>query len=262
MGDFWNIKAIVVDLDRTLLRTDKTLSAHTVEVLRKCREAGIRIMVATARPLRTAVRYCEMIGAEAIVVSNGARVFCGEHRIEYGICLRSATRLLNTLAGNSGLTVTLETGEVAYSNRPVGEYETVLSDDLARVAEAEGALKILVTFDGEETLATVKESLSDDLYCTVANGQLIQIMDKQATKWNGVKAMLALCGCFPEETAYFGDDHDDIEPIKMCGLGVAVANAIDAVKSVADAIAPSNDEDGGAQYIERMILKNDDTRSG
>ena len=248
------MKAIVVDLDRTLLRSDKTISSYTRRSLLTCKENGIKIMVATARPLRTALHYCEMIGADAMVVSNGARVICGDRRMEYGICRSSAVALLNALARMPELTVTLETGDVAYSNRPVDEYETILSDDLIEVAEREGALKILVTFSGEAALETVKASLTDDLYYTVANGHLIQIMDKQATKWNGIKAMLAFCNCRSAEVAYFGDDNDDIEPIKMCGLGVAVANAIDEVKDVADDIADSNDADGVAKYIERNIL--------
>ena len=74
------IKAIVVDLDRTLLRSDKTISSYTRGVLEACKGRSIRIMVATARPWRTAKPYCEMIGADGVVVSNGARVICGDRR--------------------------------------------------------------------------------------------------------------------------------------------------------------------------------------
>ena len=214
----------------------------------------MKLIVATARPFRTAETYCRMIRADAIVVSNGARVTCGDHRTEFGIDLRSAVTLLKALKQDPSLTVTLETGDEAYSNKPVQEYETVLSDDLAGVAEAEGALKILVTYDDGKALEAVKENLTEDLYYTVANGHLIQIMSKAATKWNGIKAVLEHCGCALEETACFGDDNDDIEPIKRCGLGVAVANAIDEVKAVADDIAESNDADGVAKYIERRVL--------
>ena len=248
------IKAIVLDLDRTLLRTDKSLSPYTVETLERCRAKGIKVVVATARPWRTAVRYCEMIKVDGIVVSNGARVIYGDRCTEYGICRQRAVALLDALAREPSLTVTLETGDTAYSNKPVLEYETILSRDLTGVAEGEGALKILVTYDSDKALETVKANLTDDLYYTVANGQLIQIMSKDATKWNGIKTVLELCGCRPEETAYFGDDNDDIEPIMRCGLGVAVTNAIDEVKVVADDIAGSNDEDGVAKYIEEHLM--------
>lgn len=151
--------------------------------------------------------------------------------------------------------VTLETGEEAYSNKPIEDYFTVISDDLAAVARTEGAVKILVGLDTPETLDIVKKMLTDDLYYTVANGHLMQIMSKSVTKWNGVKAMLDICNLSAEETMYFGDDYDDIEPIKMCGVGVAVSNAIDEVKAVADHIAESNDDDGVAKFIEGMIFE-------
>ena len=221
-----NIKTIVVDLDRTLLHTDKTLSAYTVKVLEECKKQALPIMVATARPLRVAKEYCEMIGADTIVVSNGARVICGDQQAEYGICKQSAVHLLNVLHYHPSLLIILETGDVAYSNKPIADYETVISDDLVGVAKAEGVLKILVRLDSEETLAIVEESLTEDLYYTIANGHLIQIMDKAATKWNGIKAMLEISNRSPDETAYFGDDYDDIEPIKLCGMGIAVSNGI------------------------------------
>ena len=84
----------------------------------------------------------------------------------------------------------------------------------------------------------------------------MQMMSTSATKWNGIKAMLEICGCAPDETVYFGDDQDDIEPVKMCGMGVAVSNGIDGVKRVADYIAEANDADGVAKFLECMVLKN------
>ena len=105
-------------------------------------------------------------------------------------------------------------------------------------------------------ITLVKNELTDDLYYTIAQGYLMQIMNISATKWNGIKAMLDICNCSPNETVYFGDDQDDIEPIKMCGLGIAVSNAIDEVKAVADYVIESNDADGVAKFIEHRILKN------
>lgn len=248
------IKAIVVDLDRTLLHTDKTISPYTAEVFKKCKQKGILLMVATARPLRTMLQYCEIIDFDAISATNGARIICGGYRKEYGLCPESAERVLTALKRYPDYRVTLETGEEAYSNKPIEDYFSVISDDLAAVARAEGAIKILISLDTPDVLETVKKMLTDDLYYTVANGHLIQIMSKSVTKWNGVKAMLDICNISATETAYFGDDHDDVEPIRMCGIGVAVSNAIDEVKAVADHIAESNDDDGVAKFIDRYIL--------
>ena len=248
------IKAIVVDLDRTLLHTDKTISPYTAEVFKKCKQKGITLMVATARPYRTMTQFCDIIDFDAISVTNGARIICGDYRKEYGLCTESADRILTALKNYPDFRVTLETGEEAYSNKPIEDYDSVISDDLAAVARSEGTIKILISLDTPDVLENVKKMLSDDLYYTVANGRLMQIMNRSVTKWSGVKDMLELCGCSAEETAYFGDDHDDVEPIRMCGIGIAVSNAIDEVKAVADHIAESNDDDGVAKFIDRYIL--------
>lgn len=89
---------------------------------------------------------------------------------------------------------------------------------------------------------------------TVADGKLIQIMSTAATKWNGIKAMLETVGVDRSGAIYFGDDNDDIEPIKNCGTGVAVSNAVDEVLEAADHITESNDMDGVARYIEKNLL--------
>lgn len=251
------VKAIVVDLDRTLLRADQTLSAYTVEVLQRCSERGIRVMIATARPQRTAKVYCDRLGVEAAVVANGARILCGGRKIECGIDPQRAASLLQALQSDPSLRITLETGDCSYANRPIAEYEVTLCEDLPAVAKAEGVLKILVHLDAPDTEERVRRHLTDDLYGTVSHGYLLQIMHRAATKWNGIQTMLQSCGCTPQETVYFGDDQDDVEPIRLCGIGVAVANAISEAKAAADEIADSNDADGVARWLARRVLINE-----
>ena len=195
-------KAIIVDLDRTLLHTDKTISLYTAEVFGRCKKKGIALMVATARPYRTMLQFCEIIDFDAISASNGARVFFGSYKKQSGICAESAERLLNALKRYPEFRVTLETGQEAYSNKPIEDYFSVISDDLAAVAKTEGAVKILISIDSPDILEIVKNMLTDDLYYTVANGHLMQVMSKSVTKWNGVKAMLDISNISAEETTY------------------------------------------------------------
>lgn len=99
----------------------------------------------------------------------------------------------------------------------------------------EGILyKILLSGKKGDIRQEVQRALTADTYMTVAEGKLIQIMSNAATKWNGIKAMLKAVGVEPEEAVYFGDDHDDIEPLKKCGVGVAVANGIKEALDAAD----------------------------
>ena len=59
----------------------------------------------------------------------------------------------------------------------------------------------------------------------------------------------------PEEAVYFGDDQDDLEPIRMCAMGVAVSNANEEVKAAADYVCGSNDEDGVDGFLEQKLLR-------
>ena len=248
-----NIQTIIVDLDRTLLRSDKTISPYTADILNRCRQQGIKVMAATARPLRTTLPFTGQVTFDGLVVSNGARIVWDDQVHQYSMPLDSATWLLQALATHTGLPVTLETGDVAYSNLPIQEYETVLSDDMVSVLQQEGAVKILAHLNEADPLTQILEQLPEDLYHTVAHGTLLQVMSRLATKWNGIQTLLSQWGLHAEDAIYFGDDQDDVEPIRTCGLGVAVANAIPSVKEVADAITGSNDEDGVAAYLEQMI---------
>lgn len=249
-----NIKAIIVDLDKTLLHTDKTLSSYTAEILSECKRIGISLIVATARPLRATKDLFDAIDFDAAVVSNGARIICNGECKEYPIQKGSAELFFSEMTRYQDLRLTLETGDRAYSNKPIENYETTLSSDLGSVAKAEKVLKIIVGIDDDMTEGIVNGFIPENTYYTVAGGFLIQIMDKRATKWNGVKAVLNKMKISEKEVAYFGDDNDDVMPVKACGIGIAVSNAIEEVRAVADYITDSNDDDGVAKFIERMIL--------
>lgn len=93
------MKAIIVDLDRTLLRTDKSLSAYTLRTLRKCQEAGMLLLAATARPERSITTYWEQVGFDAVTAMNGARVLLPGRTLENGISPRERGRNACALSG-------------------------------------------------------------------------------------------------------------------------------------------------------------------
>lgn len=254
MVSFENVKAVITDLDRTLLHTDKTLSPRTAAALKACQENSHKIIAATARPLRTVLPYCESVPFDALIVSNGARILCGKQTREYGICAESAEQLLRHLSRFPELQITLETGDRAYSNLPVEEYETTVCRDLFPLVRREGALKLLVHAHRKGLFSAIAQALSDDLYMTLSSGHLLQIMSKAASKWNGVQSVLSFFGLSPEDAVYFGDDQDDLESLKRCGAGVAVSNAISEAKAAADLMTGSNDSDGVAAFLEAFLL--------
>ena len=248
--NFSHCRAVIVDLDRTLLHTDKSLSARNLRALKECRKMGLKIMVATARPWRCIQEYREQFLFDAYTVTNGAIILCGDQKITYTIAQSSAQWILSHLYAMPDLLISVEMGNDVYSNRPVPDYESTIYDHFPRIPPGEAIYKILVNLEKEETLRQIQSFLPDDTHATVSNGHLMQIMSKHAKKWNGIQRMLAFFGISPEDALYFGDDQDDIEPLKQCGVGVAMENAIPEARQAADDIAACNDADGVAAWLE------------
>lgn len=79
-------------------------------------------------------------------------------------------------------------------------------------------------------------------------------MNKKAQKMRAVKEIAAHYQITPEEIVAFGDDYNDMEMLQGCGIGVAMENAIDDVKRLADEVCADNDADGVAGWLEQHIL--------
>ena len=248
------MKAVITDLDRTLLHTDKSVSEHTIAVLKKCHDHGILIMAASARPIRDILIYNDLIGFDAITATNGAVVSLPQNLLEIGISCESGEKILSAILQYPEVFLSIETSKGLYSNRDIPVWEPVVWDKFPTLPEDIILYKILASSVQKPLYEGIQSTLTADVYHTIANNDLIQIMSKEATKWNGIKQMLSHFNISPIDAVYFGDDNDDIEPIRYCGLGVAVSNAIPSVLDVADQITVSNDLDGVAKFIEENIL--------
>lgn len=248
------MKAIITDLDRTLLRTDKSVSEYTCAVLKKCRDRGMLIMAATARPERAILTYQRQVGFDAVTTLNGARIILSDKVMENGIAPYSAEDILKKVTAIPNVTLSMETGDGIYANVSIPEWNAIVFEGFPALPTESIIYKILLSSEGNAIQPDVERSLTSDTYMTVAEGKLIQIMSTAATKWNGIKTMLRAVGIDKSEVVYFGDDNDDIEPIKNCGTGVAVSNAIREVLDIADFVTESNDMDGVARYIEKNLL--------
>ena len=93
-----------------------------------------------------------------------------------------------------------------------------------------------------------------DIYITSSVKQLIEISYKDAGKRSGVQYLAGLLGIDRKDIAAFGDADNDIDMIQFAGCGVAMGNATEHLKSIADYVTKSNDEDGVAYAIENILL--------
>ena len=247
--------AVIVDLDRTLLRTDKTVSDYTLEVLQAWREAGAFLLAATARPERAITEYRDLIGFHSATTLNGARTVTPDSVYENTIDTEDAVSILEQLLRQEGAVISVEAENGIYANSDIPVWHPAVIDDIGELPRREKIYKILASHPGIPA-DQINVNLPNDTYASVADQKLVQIMSTSATKWNGIQKMLESYGIAPDQAICFGDDNDDLEPIRRCGCGVAVSNALECVRDAADYITQSNDEDGVAGFLTGLFSDN------
>ena len=253
-----NIKMLAIDLDRTLLHTDKTISDYSATILNRCRERGIKIVFATARPKRTLNHFVGIVPVDALILHNGAVIYVGEQLLaSYGIESDVTNSILRSVSRDfPDSTLSVEIDDVLYANFDVSTVwnnTQSIRSDFTNLPDIP-ADKIIVGVSSFEDMERLSKYLTDDLYVEMSDGKLGLIMNRRATKWEAVRITTANFNISTDEVAAFGDDYNDISMLRECGVGVAVANAIDEVKAVADCVCDTNDNDGVAKWLEENLL--------
>lgn len=117
----------------------------------------------------------------------------------------------------------------------------------------ESSLKMCVEIFEDHRAAKLQKLLEDCDCVRFSDGYWYKFTRKEATKERAFLAACTVCGLRPEEVMAFGDDYADMGMLRMCGKGIAMGNAIDEVKREADLVIGSNDEDGIARYLAKIL---------
>jgi Cof subfamily protein (haloacid dehalogenase superfamily) len=246
---------IVTDLDRTLLRDDKTISSYTRDIFYRCRYKGIKIVIATGRPLRMTKTFIEIINPDAVVYHNGAVITAHNKTLgQYKIPLSEARMILKQIEREyPKATLSVELNEVLYVNCDIGEkteYVKLSFDNLPNF----DADKIIIGTIPIDEITKIGTQRPKSTYLLVDSGKFGMIMNKNACKWEGVKTVCSSWQIDTKNVIAFGDDYNDLEMIKNCGTGIAVNNAIDEVLAAADYVCDTNENDGVAKWLEANLL--------
>jgi hydroxymethylpyrimidine pyrophosphatase-like HAD family hydrolase len=216
------IQMIVTDLDKSLLQSDKTISDYTKNVFKKCRDKNIITAFATAGPIRS---------------TN-----------------QKTIKILKEIEKNyPESTLSAEINDVLYTNFDTDAKLGYRKIDFAELPDIESD-KIIIGNMSIEKIKEIEKYITDDLYLEINDGRFGFIQNKKASKWNGVKKLSKHYKIRIEEIIAFGDDLNDLEMIQNCGIGIAMENGLEEVKSTADYICKNNDNDGIAEWIEEKII--------
>jgi hydroxymethylpyrimidine pyrophosphatase-like HAD family hydrolase len=271
-------RLLALDIDGTLLRSDKTISPRTLAAVEAARGRGVRVVLVTGRRHPSARQIAEQLGKDLdLVLHNGALI------IENGEVLRclplprelalravavgracAADPVLHCGHGGEGR---LMIEGIEPSNTLLVYYLDRSHPDVSSVPVLDDALRedpIQVMFGGAiEAMARLHARLDEELGGLVridrtiypAKGVLfLDVLRAGAGKAEALAFLQRRWDVAAEETLAIGDNWNDHEMLEAAGLGLVMGNADPEMLRLGLAVLPTNDEDGVAVAIEREIL--------
>jgi len=246
---------IVLDLDGTLLRSDKTLSAPTESVLQRLQARGCALVIATARPRRAVANVLPAwLRAGWVILYNGSQIWLGDRLVhELTISRASLAAIVETVrVGFPDAALGFESGDQLYTNRHFSRHWPA---DMEAVVDLTAfpltdTPKIVVDLIDLRLAPCLRAAAPPDCRLLVTDGAtLAQLVPRAAGKAAAVQAILARLNKTAAEVLCFGDDANDAELFVAFPQSVAMANATAALRQAAAYHTMSNDEDGVAQFL-------------
>ncbi|MGG2065540.1 HAD family hydrolase [Bacillus sp. S14(2024)] len=257
-----NIQGIVLDLDGTLLNSKKEVSKRNVQAILECYRQGITVIFATARPPRSVKAFLpqELQEIGAIVYYNGALIIdnTSEYRQHYPIESTVTNEIIEyVIAHHSEACLSIESEDTWYSNKTL-DYSKAMNAVVNPIVVSLDDLKIIKASKLLITQYPYYEKLHKQFEHRVStvctdSGTLIQIMAKDVSKKQAIMDICVQNHIPMNNIMAFGDDWNDLDLFHACGFPIAMENAIHELKEMAYFVTNSNDEDGVAEVLEKLI---------
>jgi 5-amino-6-(5-phospho-D-ribitylamino)uracil phosphatase len=267
---------LAVDLDGTLVNSRGEISPANAAAIRAAREAGMTIAVCTGRGLAECIHFMEGIGQiEPVAVAGGSIIACPLQRrtihrfsLEPELVARAVERLLTHNhpvmilkdPAHAGYDYLMVIGEQRLALDPVTvwwlERMNVTHRFACSIAEDEHP-EHTVRLGVCGLSGVLQEIIADlDRAFGAHDGQklhILEVFDKRASKWSAIQWMAAQHGIPDRRICAIGDEINDLPMISQAGLGIAMGNAVPSVKAVAGRETLTNDRDGVAHAVARVL---------
>ncbi|MBU3126903.1 sugar-phosphatase [Clostridium tagluense] len=268
-------KLIAIDMDGTLLSDEKKISPANYEAIQQARENGVKVVIASGRPLVGFKKYLEQLNLvsedDYAVAFNGALVQSsqgGEIISKTTLTLQDYKDLYELSKElNVNIHALTETSVISPKDtiytRGEAEMNGISNEIIAVEDVAVDTTIVKVMFvDKPEIIEEIMQKIPEEVsskYTVVRSAPFyLEFLDKSVNKGAGVAALAKKLNIKQEEVICIGDAGNDIHMIKYAGLGVAMGNAFPEVKKIANFITKTNEEDGVAYIINKFILNGEE----
>lgn len=266
-------KLLVLDVDGTLLNDEREISKRTLAALLKVQQMGVRIVLASGRPTYGLMPLAKTLelgnyggfvlsynGCQIIKAQNGEILF--ERRIN-----PEMLPYLEKKARKNGFAIFTYHNDTLITDSPDNEYikNEALLNNLKIIKEDEfstaidfAPCKCMLVSDKEEALIELEQHWEKRLAGTLdafrSEPYFLEVVPCGVNKANTLGALLEHLGVTREEVIAVGDGVCDVTMLQLAGMGIAMGHSQDSVKVCADYVTASNEEDGVALAVEKLIL--------
>lgn len=266
-------KLLVLDVDGTLLNDEREISKRTLAALLKVQQMGVRIVLASGRPTYGLMPLAKTLelgnyggfvlsynGCQIIKAQNGEILF--ERRIN-----PEMLPYLEKKARKNGFAIFTYHDDTLITDSPDNEYikNEALLNNLKIIREDEfstaidfAPCKCMLVSDKEKALIGLEQHWEKRLAGTLdafrSEPYFLEVVPCGVNKANTLGALLEHLGVTREEVIAVGDGVCDVTMLQLAGMGVAMGHSQDSIKVCADYVTASNEEDGVALAVEKLIL--------
>lgn len=267
------IKLIAIDIDDTLLNTQHKITAQTKSALQEALNNGVKIVLCSGRPLAGVSPFLDQLGItgekQYVITYNGGLVETVAGQVLSRQTLNNADyrRIVKYVEANDMQYYVLDDQSNVYtSNHDINRIAVVQAwensagilvrepDELPNDFEITKAAIVgeKETLDGYEQ--PVKTEFGDEFYVVRAADNFLEIMHQGVNKGIGLQKLTELLNFDRNEVMAIGDEQNDIPMFNFAGTAVAMGNGSKLAKEHADYITDTNDNDGIAQILNKLVL--------
>lgn len=266
---------IALDLDGTLTNSEKIITLRTFDALMKAQREGVRLVLASGRPtfgIAALANQLQLADYGGYVLSyNGGRIidWCEKTVIFSQVVDQKLVPILYDFAEKAQLPIVTYLPEAILASKNEGVYlaeearingmPVVVAQNFVEEAMqiAGGSTKFLIPGEPELLIqleSEMKAALSEQMEVFRSAPFFLELPPKGIDKAQSLQRLLTHLGLERESLMAFGDGFNDLSMIQFAGQGVAMANAVEEVKSIADFVTTSNEEDGIAHALEQLLF--------
>ncbi|ABR49734.1 Cof-like hydrolase [Alkaliphilus metalliredigens QYMF] len=268
---------IILDMDGTLLNSDKEVSEENKKALQNVKDMGMTVAIATGRIFTSARFYARMLGITApIIACNGALIRDHQtNEVVYSNPIRLEDAIaIAKLCKEKGVYFHFYNQEQFYIeelgfsslkyhdwNERQNESDRIHMEKMTNAVEfltnnAIEVLKFVIMDEDPKKLKEIKEALDEmkTLETDKSWYNNLEVMNKGVSKGKAIKRLAEILQITQEKRIAFGDNYNDLSMKESVRTFVAMENGEEFVKERADYITASNDESGVAKGIKKYIL--------